>query len=148
MGHISFVHPLDTELQTTTIKMAESFVGRFVVESKDNYDGFMKGVGVPEEYINQGRDVKVITEIAKNGNTFVVQRIRPQKTTSNSLTLGQECEIDTIKGDKAKVSPVLDGGKIVAKGEVYCLTLEIVGGKLKEEITFKGHTMTRVSKRE
>ena len=59
--------------------------------------------GVPEEYINQGRDVKVITEIAKNGNTFVVQRIRPKKTTSNSLTLGQECEIDTIKGDKVKV---------------------------------------------
>ena len=30
---------------TSTIKMADSFVGRFVVESKDNYDGFMKGVG-------------------------------------------------------------------------------------------------------
>ena len=25
--------------------MTDSFVGRFVVESKDNYDGFMKGVG-------------------------------------------------------------------------------------------------------
>ena len=27
-----------------SIKMAD-FVGRFVVESKENYDGFMKGVG-------------------------------------------------------------------------------------------------------
>jgi len=25
--------------------MADAFIGRFVVESKENYDGFMKAVG-------------------------------------------------------------------------------------------------------
>ena len=25
--------------------MVDQFIGKFVVESKDNYDGFMKGVG-------------------------------------------------------------------------------------------------------
>ena len=27
-------------------KMVDAFVGKFVVESRDNYDGFMKGVGL------------------------------------------------------------------------------------------------------
>merc|ERR1712183_245476 len=129
-------------------KMADAFVGRFVVESKENYDAFMKGVGVPEEYINMSRDVKVVTDISKNGNTMVIQRIRPQKTTTNNLTLGAECEIDTIKGDKVKVKPVIEGGKIVCKGEIYSMIMEMDGGKLKEVITFKGNTMSRVSKRE
>merc|ERR1712002_92814 len=129
-------------------KMADAFVGRFVVESKENYDAFMKAVGVPDEYIAMSRDVKVVTDISKNGDTLVVQRIRPQKTTTNNLTLGQECEIDTIKGDKVKVKPMLEGGKIVAKGEIYNLVMEMTGGKLSEVITFKGHTMSRVSKKE
>ena len=41
-----------TELQTSSVKMADSFVGRFVVESKDNYDGFMKGVGKSTNFFN------------------------------------------------------------------------------------------------
>merc|ERR1739838_66388 len=129
-------------------KMADSFVGRFVVESKDNYDGFMKGVGVPEEYINMSRDVKVITDISKDGEAFVVQRIRPKTTSSNRLIIGEECEIDTAKGDKVKVKCTLDGGKIIAKGAKYCLVIEMSGGKLKETITFDGHTMSRTSKKE
>ena len=50
------------------------------------------------------REVKVITEICKDGDAFVVKRIRPKKTTSNRLVVGQECEIETIKGDKVKVN--------------------------------------------
>ena len=53
------------------------------------------------------RDVKVVTDISKNGDVIVVQRIRPKKTTTNHLTIGKECEIDTIKGDKAKVKRVV-----------------------------------------
>ena len=60
-------------------------------------------LGVPDEYIEKGRDAKVTTEIAQNGDSFVITRIRPAGTTSNTLTLGQESELDTIKGDKIKV---------------------------------------------
>ena len=54
-----------------------------------------------------GRDVKVVTDISKDGDAFVVQRIRPKKTTSNRMVVGQECEIETIKGDKVKVKFLL-----------------------------------------
>jgi len=36
-------------------------------------------------------------------------------------------------------------GKLVAKGDEYCISSEIVDGKLKETLTLKGHTMTRTS---
>merc|ERR1739838_785209 len=127
--------------------MADSFVGRFVVESKDNYDGFMKGVGIPDEYIEMGRDVKVVTDISKGGDAYVVQRIRPTKTTTNRIILGQECEIENIKGEKVKVKCTFEGGKMIAKGSTYSVVMEMVDGKLKETITFTGHTMSRVSKK-
>ena len=113
------------------------------------------------------RDVKVVTEISKEGNGFQVKRIRPKKTTINKLMIGEECEIETIKGDKVKVSKKtslllpntsidyllkvncqLDGGKVVASGEKYNFCMEMIGGKLKETITFKGHTMSRISAKE
>merc|ERR1712141_509276 len=86
------------------VTMAAEFVGKFLIERRENYDGFMKGVGVPDEYIEKGRDAKVTTEIAQNGDSFIITRIRPAGTTSNTLTLGQESELDTIKGDKIKVT--------------------------------------------
>ena len=41
-----------------------------------------------------------------------------------------------------------EGGKIVSRGDNYEVTQEMDGGRLKEVITFKGHTMTRYSKRQ
>ena len=54
-----------------------------------------------------GRDVKVVTDISKDGDAYVVQRIRPTKTTTNRLAVGQECEVETIKGDKVKVNNLM-----------------------------------------
>ena len=61
-------------------------------------------IGVPDEFIEKGRNAKVETEISKSGDSFVITRVRPAGTTSNTLTLGKESELDTIKGDKIKVN--------------------------------------------
>ena len=47
-----------------------------------------------------------------------------------------------------QVTVNLEGGKLVAAGPEYRLVVEVGGGKLKETITLKGHTMTRVSARQ
>ena len=60
--------------------------------------------GVPDEFIEKGRNAKVETQISKDGDSFVITRVRPHGTVSNTLTLGKECELDTIKGDKIKVN--------------------------------------------
>uniref|UniRef100_H2YKV8 Cytosolic fatty-acid binding proteins domain-containing protein n=1 Tax=Ciona savignyi TaxID=51511 RepID=H2YKV8_CIOSA len=125
----------------------DAFVGTYVVAKRDNFDGFMKGVGVPEEYIEIARKVFPTTKIEKSGSGFTVTRIRPQKTTSNAFVLGEETEVETIKGDKVKVTINMDGPKMVTKGENYCVTTEMDGDQLKETITLKGHTLTRWSKR-
>jgi len=128
--------------------MADAFIGRFVVESKENYDGFMKAVGIPDEYIEMSRDVKVVTEIKKDGDGYIITRIRPQKTISNKIVLGKECELDTIKGDKIKCTTTMNGDKLESRGDKYLVVMEMSGGKLKENVTFNGHTMSRVSKKE
>merc|ERR1712142_1101503 len=130
------------------IKMADAFVGKFIIDRRENYDGFMKGVGVPDEYIEKGRDAKVTTEIAQNGDSFVITRIRPAGTTSNTLTLGKESELDTIKGDKIKVTVTFAGGVLTAKGEKYEMVMSLKGNSLKESLTVNGHTMTRYSTRQ
>merc|ERR1712002_722080 len=128
--------------------MAADFVGKFLIEKRENYDGFMKGVGVPDEYIEKGRDASVTTEISQSGESFVITRIRPAGTTSNTLTLGKESELDTIKGDKIKVTVTFADGKLTAKGDQYEMTMELDGGNLKETLTVKGQVMTRFSTRQ
>merc|ERR1712025_1530451 len=147
---ISFVESSSEVLKKLlyNVIMAAAFVGKFLIEKRENYDGFMKGVGVPDEYIEKGRDAKVTTEIAQNGDSFVITRIRPAGTTSNTLTLGQESELDTIKGDKIKVTVTFADGKLTAKGEQYTMEMSLEGGNLKEALTVKGHTMTRYSVRQ
>ncbi|XP_076807306.1 fatty acid-binding protein 10-A, liver basic-like [Clavelina lepadiformis] len=128
--------------------MVDAFVGKFVVEKRENFDGFMKGIGVPEEYVEKARNAEVKTEISKNGDVISVTRIRPMKTTTNSFSFGKESEVENIKGEKMKVVVNFEGGKIVSRGDNYEVTQEMDGGRLKEVITFKGHTMTRYSKRQ
>lgn len=60
--------------------------------------------GIPAEYIEKARDAKVHTEISKDGDVITVKRTRPAGTTTNSFKLGEETELDTIKGDKIKVT--------------------------------------------
>uniref|UniRef100_A0A3Q1FCZ3 Fatty acid binding protein 1 n=1 Tax=Acanthochromis polyacanthus TaxID=80966 RepID=A0A3Q1FCZ3_9TELE len=40
-----------------------SFSGKYQLESKENFEPFMKAVGLPDELIQKGKDVKSITEI-------------------------------------------------------------------------------------
>ena len=54
-----------------------------------------------------GKNAEVISEFSKNGDVITITRKRPKRTTENSFRLGEETEIDTIKGDKAKVSLIL-----------------------------------------
>jgi len=59
--------------------------------------------GIPAEYIEAGRNATVVTEISKSGDVVTITRKRPKRTATNSFKLGEETEIDTVKGDKAKV---------------------------------------------
>lgn len=61
-------------------------------------------LGLPDELIQKGKDVKSISEIEENGDTFKVTVTTGSKVLSNSFTIGKEAEVETITGEKVKVS--------------------------------------------
>ena len=56
--------------------------------------------------IEKGRNAKVVTEVSRNGDVISVTRTRPAGTTTNTFKLGEQTEVDTLKGDKIKVTSI------------------------------------------
>ncbi|XP_072259206.1 gastrotropin-like [Pyxicephalus adspersus] len=124
-----------------------AFSGKYEVESQENYDAFMKQIGIPDEQIAKGRDFKYTTEIVQNGNEFTWSQLYPGHTTTNKFVAGQESEVETMSGKKFKTTVRLEGGKLVVDFPKYHHTSEIVGGKLVETSASGGITFTRISKK-
>nr|XP_061804660.1 fatty acid binding protein 1-B.1-like [Nerophis lumbriciformis] len=79
-----------------------SFVGKYQLESQESFEPFMKAIGLPDELIQKGKDVKSISEIEENGNNFKVTFTTGSKVLVNSFTIGQEAELETITCEKVK----------------------------------------------
>ncbi|XP_018413507.1 PREDICTED: gastrotropin-like [Nanorana parkeri] len=124
-----------------------AFSGKYEVESQQNYDAFMKVIGIPDEKIEKGRDFKYSAEVVQNGNDFTWSQIYPGFTLTNKFTLGQESEMESMGGKKFKATVRLEGGKLVVDFPKYHHTSEIVGGKLVETSVAGGVTLVRTSKK-
>ncbi|XP_063301424.1 gastrotropin-like [Pelobates fuscus] len=124
-----------------------SFTGRYELESQENYDDFMKLIGIPAETIEKGRNFKFTTEVAQNGNTFTWSQIYPGHTMTNNFTVGQESEMQTMSGKKFKAVVKLEGGKLLVNFDKYIHTSEIVNGNLVETSVAGGVSFKRISKR-
>lgn len=57
--------------------------------------------------IQKGKDIKSISEIEENGDNFKVTVTTGSKVLVNSFTIGKEAELETITGEKLKVSGTL-----------------------------------------
>lgn len=62
--------------------------------------------GLPEDEIEKGKDIKSISEIQQDGNDFKVTVTAGTKVILYSFTVGEECELETFTGEKAKVSQI------------------------------------------
>ncbi|XP_075455150.1 gastrotropin-like [Ascaphus truei] len=124
-----------------------AFSGKYEVQTQDNYDAFMKLIGIPDESIEKGRDFKYTTEVVQNGNDFIWSQIYPGHTTTNKFTVGKESEMETMAGKKFKATVKLEGGKIVVDFPKYHHTAEISGGNLVETSVAGGITFQRISKK-
>ncbi|XP_068129207.1 gastrotropin-like [Hyperolius riggenbachi] len=124
-----------------------AFTGKYEMESQENYDAFMKHIGIPEDKIAKGRDFKYTTEVVQNGNEFTWSQIYPGHTTTNRYVAGKESEMETMGGKKFKATVNLESGKLVVDFPNYHHTAEIVGGKLVETSVSGGITFKRISKK-
>uniref|UniRef100_A0A3B3DL87 Fatty acid-binding protein, liver-type n=1 Tax=Oryzias melastigma TaxID=30732 RepID=A0A3B3DL87_ORYME len=109
-----------------------AFAGRWEVESQEGYDEFCKGIGIPADVIEKGRDFKMITEVTQNGDDFTWTQVYPTLKVSNKFTIGKESDMETIGGKKFKATVNMEGGKMTVSFPNYFQTNEISGGKLIE----------------
>ncbi|XP_040429680.1 gastrotropin isoform X2 [Cygnus olor] len=110
-----------------------AFAGKYEFESDENYDDFVKAIGLPSEKVEMGRNCKIVTEVVQNGNDFTwTQHFPGGRTTTNTFTIGKEADMETMGGKKFKATVKMEGGKVVADFPNYHHTAEIAGGKLVE----------------
>nr|XP_020041276.1 fatty acid-binding protein, liver [Castor canadensis] len=79
-----------------------SFSGKYQLQTQENFEPFMKAIGVPDDLIQKGKDLKSVSEIVQNGKHFKLTITTGTKVIQNEFTLGEECELDSMTGEKIK----------------------------------------------
>lgn len=125
-----------------------ALTGKYEMESQENFEQFMKIVGLPDDLIERGKSLKSVTEIEQNGNTFKIVVTTGAHVITNNFTIGEETEFETITLDKVRAVAKLEGGnKLVVVLKGVTTVSEVVGDKLIDTLTAGGATFKRISKR-
>ncbi|XP_074504538.1 gastrotropin-like [Sebastes fasciatus] len=123
-----------------------AFAGKYELESQDNYVEFLEVIGL----LSAKTDHKVVTEVVQDGNDFTWTQTIPNWTWSNKFTVGQECELATMKGTQFNAPVTMEGDKISVQFPQYLFTAEIIEDKLVMMCITpgeKGVSFKRISKR-
>nr|XP_029494208.1 fatty acid-binding protein, liver-type-like isoform X2 [Oncorhynchus nerka] len=123
-----------------------SFSGKYQMESHDNFESFMEAVGLPDELIQEGKDIKSISEIEETGDHFKVTVTTGTKILTNSFTIGQETELETLTGEKSVVMREGNKLKVSLKG-IDSVTELADANTLVNTMTVAGIAYKRISKR-
>merc|ERR1711915_85724 len=125
-----------------------SFSGKYQLESQENFEPFMKAIGLPDELIQKGKDIKSVSEIEENGNDFKVTVTTGSKVLVNTFTIGQEAELETITGEKVKAVVQREGNKLkVSLKGIESVTELVDGNMIVNTMTLGGIVYKRTSKR-
>ncbi|XP_037777785.1 sodium/calcium exchanger regulatory protein 1-like [Penaeus monodon] len=89
--------------------------GKFKMESSENFDEFMKALGVGLVMRKMGNAATPTVEITKDGDTYAMKTTTTFKTTEIKFKLGEEFEETTADGRVVKSTITLDGNKLVHK---------------------------------
>ncbi|XP_051965220.1 fatty acid binding protein 1-B.1 [Xyrauchen texanus] len=125
-----------------------SFSGKYQLESQEGFVEFMKAVGLPDDLIEKGKDIKSVSEIEQKGDQFKVTVTTGPKVLTNTFTIGQEAEIENLAGEKIKTVVTKDGNKLkVVLNRVTSITELVDGNTLVDTLTLGDIVFKRVSKR-
>ncbi|XP_069832466.1 fatty acid-binding protein 1, liver-like [Dendropsophus ebraccatus] len=124
-----------------------SFAGTYELQTQENFEPFMKAIGLPAELIEVGKDIKSVTKIEQNGNHFVVTVTTGPKVLHNEFNIGEETDIETITEEKVRSTVNIVDGKLVVQLNAVTSVTEISGDILTNVMTLKDIIYKRVSKR-
>ncbi|XP_068167521.1 fatty acid-binding protein, liver-type [Antennarius striatus] len=125
-----------------------SFSGKYQLESQENFEPFMKAIGLPDDLIQKGKDIKSISEIEENGDDFKVTVTTGSKVLVNTFTIGKEADLETLTGEKIKGVVHREGNKLKTslKG-IESVTELVDGNTIINTMTLGGIVYKRISKR-
>ncbi|XP_057598622.1 fatty acid-binding protein, liver [Hippopotamus amphibius kiboko] len=125
-----------------------NFSGKYQVQSHENFEAFMKAVGMPDDLIQKGKDIKGMSEIVHNGNHFKFTITAGSKVIQNEFTLGEECEMEFMTGEKVKAVVQLEGeNKLVTTLKGIKSVTEFNGDTVISTMTLGDIVYKRISKR-
>ncbi|CAH7140435.1 fatty acid-binding protein, liver [Phodopus roborovskii] len=125
-----------------------NFSGKYQLQSQENFEPFMKAMGLPDDLIQKGRDIKGISEIEHNGKHVKLTLTYGPKVVKNEFTLGEECELETMSGEKVKAVVTMEGdNKMVTSFKGMKSVTELNGDTITNTMTLGDIVYKRVSKR-
>ncbi|XP_054059606.1 fatty acid-binding protein, liver isoform X2 [Rissa tridactyla] len=124
-----------------------SFTGKYELQSQENFEPFMKALGLPDDQIQKGKDIKSISEIVQDGKKFKITVTTGSKVMHNEFTIGEECDIEMLTGEKVKAVVQLEGNKLVANLKGLKSVTELNGDTITNTMTMGDLTYKRISKR-
>ncbi|XP_071480657.1 fatty acid-binding protein, liver-like [Diadema antillarum] len=94
---------------------AAEFVGKFKLEKSDNFDDFMKALGVGYVLRKVGNSVYPELTISNENDHVTLTSVSTFKTTTLEFDLNKEFQTTTVDGRKVRSTVTLEDKKLVQK---------------------------------
>ena len=124
--------------------MAADFVGKWNMESSENFDSYMQAVGVNAMMAKLGSSAKPTLIISIDGDTWTLKTETTFKKTKIQFQLGVEFDEETADGRKVKTTMTLDGNKLIQDQKIdppgvpSVIIREVNGNKMTVTCKAKG----------
>ncbi|XP_034619080.1 fatty acid-binding protein, adipocyte-like [Trachemys scripta elegans] len=131
--------------------MCELFLGTWKLISSENFDSYMKELGVGFTTRKLGSLAKPTVIISINDDVITIKTESTFKNTEISFKLGEEFEETTADDRKTMSTVILDNGSLTQvqkwDGKQTTIKRALVDGKMVMECTMNNVTCTRVYER-
>nr|UTT87477.1 fatty acid-binding protein [Argas persicus] len=111
-----------------------AFVGKWKLTESENFDEFLKALGVGMTWRKLASTSKPVVEISNSGDQWTMKTSTLLKNSEIKFKLGEEFEENRIDGVKVKTVINLDGDKLVQKqfgDKEVSIVREVDNGQLK-----------------
>lgn len=123
------------------LKMSAQFDGKYKLKSSENFDAFLKEIGIGLVTRKLANTASPTLEITTDGDYTTIKAVAPFKTQTTRFKLGEEFEEERMDGKKVKVSR-----KIELKIKMFWLLINFPFFFLQSVVTAEGNVFTQIQK--